>query len=163
VSRAWLVLALVCGCGQHAVDVGELPARPLGAPPPVDETKLREQARAEADEIFATRCTPCHGPEGWGNGLAAASLNPHPRNFHDARWQASVDDRHIETIIQGGGPSVGKSDLMPSNPDLVDRPLTVAALRAKIRAFGGATAMLAPRAPKAPNAPNAGDPPVGIR
>jgi mono/diheme cytochrome c family protein len=93
-------------------------------------------ARAQAEEVFAQRCSACHGPDGWGNGPAAASLTTHPRNFHDRTWQASVNDHQIETIIQGGGPSVGKSELMPSNPDLVDQPAVVAALRAKVRAFG---------------------------
>lgn len=32
-------------------------------------------------ELFAAQCTSCHGAEGKGNGPAAASLNPPPRNF----------------------------------------------------------------------------------
>jgi cytochrome c oxidase subunit 4 len=37
---------------------------------------------AHGKEIFEAQCTPCHGPQGFGDGPAAASLNPHPRNFH---------------------------------------------------------------------------------
>ena len=33
-------------------------------------------------ELFAQNCTSCHGPKGLGNGPAAASLTPKPRNFH---------------------------------------------------------------------------------
>jgi caa(3)-type oxidase subunit IV len=33
-------------------------------------------------ELFAAQCTSCHGVNGMGDGLAAAALNPKPRNFH---------------------------------------------------------------------------------
>lgn len=92
-------------------------------------------ATAKAKEVFATRCTPCHGATGAGDGAASASLNPHPRNFHDKEWQTSVTDQHIETIIKVGGAGVGKSPAMPGNPDLND-PAVVAALRGLIRGFG---------------------------
>jgi mono/diheme cytochrome c family protein len=93
-------------------------------------------ATAKAKEIFAQRCTPCHGPSGLGDGPASASLNPHPRNFHDKEWQKSVTDDHIMTIIKVGGAAVGKSPAMPSNPDLVNDPATVSALKDVIRSFG---------------------------
>ena len=62
---------------------------------------------------------------------------PKPRNFSNADWQKSVTDGHIEKIILGGGPSVGKSVLMPPNPDLATKPDVVKALRAKVRSLGG--------------------------
>jgi mono/diheme cytochrome c family protein len=93
-------------------------------------------AAAKAKEIFAQRCTPCHGPSGLGDGAASASLNPHPRNFHDKEWQKSVTDDHIMTIIKVGGAAVGKSPAMPSNPDLVNDAATVSALKDLIRTFG---------------------------
>jgi cytochrome c553 len=94
------------------------------------------EARAEADQIFASRCAACHGPQGMGDGPTAAALNPKPRNFHDKTWQGEVTDAHIQQIIVGGGMAVGKSPLMPPNPDLKDKPAVVSALREKIRAFG---------------------------
>ena len=33
-------------------------------------------------ELYAQQCVACHGAEGKGDGPAAGSLNPHPRNFH---------------------------------------------------------------------------------
>jgi hypothetical protein len=81
------------------------------------------------------RCTPCHGPEGRGDGPASASLNPHPRNFHDVDWQKQATDEHIEKIIQYGGAAVGKSPAMPANPDLTDKPQVVAALKNHIRSL----------------------------
>lgn len=93
-------------------------------------------AEQEARQIFATRCVPCHGESGQGDGAASASLNPRPRDFTDAEWQSSVDDAHIERIIQYGGAAVGKSPAMPANPDLQSKPEVVEALRAYIRGLG---------------------------
>jgi caa(3)-type oxidase subunit IV len=42
---------------------------------------------ARGKELFAVNCVSCHGAEGYGNGPAAAAINPHPRNFHqDKDW-----------------------------------------------------------------------------
>lgn len=30
---------------------------------------------------YTTNCVPCHGDKGVGDGIAAAALNPKPRNF----------------------------------------------------------------------------------
>lgn len=98
--------------------------------------KISEAARKEAAEIFATRCFACHGATGLGDGVAAAALTPKPRNYHDKEWQKSVTDEAIEKIIKLGGPAVGKSPLMPPNPDLEAKPEVVSALRETVRAFG---------------------------
>ena len=91
---------------------------------------------AEAKTIFASRCSTCHGTEGKGNGPAAITLNPKPRNYTDAAWQKSVTDDHIREIIVKGGQAVGKSPLMPPNPDLENKPDVVTALVAIVRSFG---------------------------
>lgn len=37
--------------------------------------------------LFQAQCSSCHGNEGRGDGLAAAALNPKPRNFHStSEW-----------------------------------------------------------------------------
>ncbi len=92
-------------------------------------------AQAEAQQIFQTRCLTCHGPEGAGDGPGSAALNPKPRNFQDASWQASVTNDHIEKIILEGGGAVGKSPIMPANPDLVTKPEVVKALRIHVRSL----------------------------
>lgn len=92
--------------------------------------------RKQAQRIFGTRCSTCHGPEGRGNGPGAAGLNPKPRNFHDKVWQAQVIDDEIEKAIMYGGAAVGKSPAMAANPDLVSKPEVVAALREHIRKLG---------------------------
>ena len=119
------------------------------APPPAASTSsalteakpaavvITDAARAEAKEIFGSRCNVCHGATGGGDGPASAGLTPHPRNFHDAVWQKSVPDEHIEKIIVYGGAAVGKAPMMPANPDLSEKPATVAALREYVRSLSG--------------------------
>ena len=138
-SLCGLLLALTAaGCSKAkpaASDQAEPAAGSTGNAGATAPGTSSAEATAKAKEIFATRCTPCHGPTGLGDGAASASLNPRPRNFHDAAWQTSVTDQHIETIIKVGGAGVGKSPAMPGNPDLND-PAVIQGLRALIRSFG---------------------------
>ena len=92
-------------------------------------------AAKEAQEIYNTRCVTCHGPTGKGDGPVGAALSPKPRDLSDPAWQKSVTDEYIEKIIINGGGAVGKSPLMPSNPDLTAKPDVVKALRALVRGF----------------------------
>jgi len=109
-------------------------AAPVAAPAPAPAPVAVDPV-AEANTIFSTRCAACHGADGKGDGVAAASLNPKPRAYSDQDWQKSVDDSHIAKVIVEGGPAVGKSPLMTANPDLKDKPAVVAALVAKIRSY----------------------------
>lgn len=122
----------------------------LQAPGPVDipveaaPDKTYSSPAAEAKAIFEERCTPCHGPEGRGNGPSSGSLNPKPRNYHDLKWQEQATDAGISKAILEGGQSVGKSSVMPANPDLVKKPEVVAELVKIIRGFGAAEKGQAP-------------------
>lgn len=93
-------------------------------------------AKQQAQEVFNNRCSACHGAQGKGDGVASKSLTPAPRNFVDTAWQKTVSDDYIEKIIREGGASVGKSPLMPPNPDLNAQPQVVTELRLVVRAFG---------------------------
>jgi caa(3)-type oxidase subunit IV len=116
------------------------PPAPRPAPRSVDDVdggdEVPSQAMAEAKTIFKTRCAACHGPNGLGDGPAAAALDPKPRNYTDPQWQQSVTDAVIEKVIVEGGPAVGKSPLMTPNPDLTDKPQVVKGLRRIVRGFG---------------------------
>ncbi len=90
----------------------------------------------ESRDIFAQRCSTCHGQQGLGNGPAAAALTPKPRNYTDKSWQASITDEQLKQTIVGGGAAVGKSPLMPPNPDLASKPDVVAGLVVIVRSFG---------------------------
>jgi cytochrome c5 len=86
-----------------------------------------------AKDVYAQRCTTCHGPTGLGDGPAGKALNPKPRSFQDAAWQAKVTDEHLRKVIVQGGASVGLSPLMAPNPDLAAHPSTVDGLVKLIR------------------------------
>ena len=134
-SLAGLVLLAGVGCG------GEERAAPTAAAPQAEAPAAAAQppqadaagVKAEAEQVFATRCVTCHGARGAGDGPASAGLTPKPRNFQDAEWQASVSNEHIEKIIMYGGAAVGRSPAMPANPDLSSKPAVVLALRMHIR------------------------------
>lgn len=132
---ASVLLAAASGCGSQEQSAAAPPAPVAPAPAPaVPAAPAAQDPVAEATQIFAMRCTPCHGPQGSGDGPASKGLVPPPRDFGDPTWQASVTDEHIERIIQFGGAAVGKAATMPANPDLTSKPAVVAALRTQIRA-----------------------------
>lgn len=113
----WMMLALTLGATAQAADV---PAA----------------AVAEGEQVWSTRCSLCHGAGGKGDGPAAGPLNPKPRDLSDKKWQASVDDKHIQVIVVKGGPAVNLSPMMGANPDLDSKPDVVKALVAKVRSLG---------------------------
>jgi mono/diheme cytochrome c family protein len=139
ICSAFALLAVLgasaCSKGEETNAPSQPPATSNVSTTTVVEAPAGGGAVAKAKEVFAQRCTPCHGAEGRGDGAASASLNPHPRNFHDPAWQQSVDDKYLIDIIKMGGAAVGKSAAMPGNPDLKDEAV-LAALKDHIRTLG---------------------------
>ena len=125
-QRFLVAFLLFAACGKKSDDKPPEPLPPPTAAPSAD-------AIGTAKTVFAQRCTPCHGASGNGDGPASASLDPKPRNYTDAAWQASVDDAYLEKIIKFGGAAVGKSAAMPNNPDL--SPEVITALKDIVRGF----------------------------
>jgi mono/diheme cytochrome c family protein len=58
-------------------------------------------------------CARCHGATGQGDGPAAASLSPRPRNFSDCATMKKISDDTLFKAIKNGGASVGLSPSMP--------------------------------------------------
>ena len=54
--------------------------------------------------VFKQNCVMCHGPQGLGNGPAAASLNPHPRNLVKGHWHSKGDSIALFKVLQHGIP-----------------------------------------------------------
>jgi mono/diheme cytochrome c family protein len=66
------------------LDPSEFPPERGKVIPPVDpKTLLTASAElvARGKELFEHNCTPCHGLQGRGDGPAAGTMNPHPRNL----------------------------------------------------------------------------------
>lgn len=86
------------------------------------KTSERPGVSPGARDIFKTRCAPCHGDTGRGDGLAVAKLPTKPPDFSDATWQRSVGDDELRKAIVFGGPAVGKGSAMPAVHDLEGKP-----------------------------------------
>jgi mono/diheme cytochrome c family protein len=129
-----LVLSMACGKG------GEPPPPTSGSPnaQPESAPKVRPPGgNGTEDKALATylsTCAVCHGQEGRADGQMAQTLNPRPRNYHDAKWQETVTDDQIKQIIQLGGKKMGKSEMMPGHPEYNDQLLD--GLVGVIRGFG---------------------------
>lgn len=60
---------------------------------------------ANGKEVFQQQCISCHGPQGHGDGTAAASLNPRPRNFtQDQGWKNGRKPSEIFKTLKEGIP-----------------------------------------------------------
>jgi mono/diheme cytochrome c family protein len=87
--------------------------------------------------IFRNQCAMCHGNTGKGDGVSASALSVKPRDYTDAKWQASITDDEIKKIILLGGKAIGKAEAMPPNPTFENKPVLVDGLVKIIRGFGG--------------------------
>jgi mono/diheme cytochrome c family protein len=105
------------------------------APPNVRADPNDPPGLKKAKAMFGSVCATCHGIDGTGSGPAAVNLNPRPRNYTDAKWQSTVTDDQIKNTILLGGAGVGKSPMMPAQPQLKDDPDTLAGLVKIIRGF----------------------------
>lgn len=128
-----LVTLLLASCGKN-----ERPPPPSSGSPnakPESGPRAPVVQQSEAQRMFMTVCAMCHGADGTGTGPASESLNPKPRNYTDAEWQASVTDADLKKIILEGGQAVGKSPLMPAQIQLKDKPDVLNELVMIIRGF----------------------------
>jgi mono/diheme cytochrome c family protein len=89
----------------------------------------------KAEAMFASVCATCHGIDGTGHGPAAPNLTPPPRNYTDKNWQSAITDDQIKKTILLGGAGVGKSPMMPAQPQLKDQPEVLDGLVQIIRGF----------------------------
>lgn len=123
-------VTLLLGCKKEpAPSPTVTTSKPAPPPPPPADPAV------DARNVFDTKCVVCHGNHGAGDGPGAAALNPKPRAFADASWQAGVTDEQIKKTIVEGGPAVGKSAAMAANPDLKDKPEVLNALVKIVRDF----------------------------
>jgi cytochrome c551/c552 len=107
------------------------PSRPYGRPL-VRWATPHSTPVAACPPTYRTRCATCHGEAGQGDGLAAPSLKPPPRNFADPSWVARSDE-DLAAIIRQGGAAHQLSVAMPAHPDLTDTDLR--ALISCLRSF----------------------------
>ena len=76
-----------------------------------------DESLAAGRQLFESYCATCHGPNGDGNGPAAAQLVLKPRDFAlaafkfdtDADWEKGTDQDLAAVIRQGPGAFGGRS------------------------------------------------------
>ena len=74
-------------------------------------------------KLYQARCSPCHGPDGKAATPTAQALTPKPRDHTDGAYMNQLSNEHLAKVINNGGPSVGKSQIMPAHPDLNDQQI----------------------------------------
>lgn len=67
---------------------------------------------AEGKVQYDNICASCHGAAGKGDGVAAAALDPKPRDLSDAAYVSTLSNEHLYKVISEGGPAVGLSPMM---------------------------------------------------
>lgn len=72
------------------------------------------EAVASGKIIFETQCASCHGPQGRGDGIAAASLNPKPANLADRKMLDSLSDGYLFWRVSEGGLVAPFNSAMPA-------------------------------------------------
>ena len=73
------------------------------------EARRAEASPASGKGIYVTRCAPCHGMDGAGDGPAAAAITPKPRNFRDADFWKTRTVAQLHLAVKEGRPGT----LMP--------------------------------------------------
>ena len=126
-----LLAITVAACGG-----ADSPSPTKGTTPKATPPAVATSAK-EARELFDSLCFTCHGMTGHGDGPGAGALDPKPRSFADVAWQDSVNDEHIEKTIVYGGAAVGKSPMMPAQPQLKGKTEVLKALVKIVREFRG--------------------------
>jgi len=120
----FFALSVGCGGGGKGPDTGT-------------QEGASAQGAKEARALFESLCFTCHGLTGHGDGPGAVALNPKPRSFADVAWQDSVTDEQISKTIVYGGAAVGKSPIMPAQPQLKGQTAVLDSLVKIVREFRG--------------------------
>ncbi|MEZ0372111.1 MAG: cytochrome c [Candidatus Sericytochromatia bacterium] len=75
------------------------------------------EALKTGETLFTANCVSCHGPQGKGDGLAAAALTPKPRNFHaKTGWKNGQDFAGMFKTLEEGvpGSAMGSFNHLPA-------------------------------------------------
>ncbi|AYV55473.1 MULTISPECIES: c-type cytochrome [Leptospira] len=95
-------LVLFLNCGDKSEKPAETPA-----PAATETASALSPELQKGQEIFLQNCSSCHGEKGAGDGAAAASLNPKPRNYKApaAQWKNGNTEAGILKTLNNGIPA----------------------------------------------------------
>ena len=104
-ATAALANAVLVGCGGNKSTTTDntttTPAPDTSASAP-SATGTAPAAGDLGSQVYAQRCALCHGAGGHGDGPAAASLNPKPRNHTDGSYMNARTDAELLEVINNG-------------------------------------------------------------
>lgn len=72
------------------------------------------QEADEGEQLYGLFCTQCHGINGNGKGVNAAYMSVQPRSHIDREEMMTRSDEELYKVIEQGGKSIDKSNLMPA-------------------------------------------------
>ena len=87
---------------------------------------VNEELLVRGRQRYGIFCSPCHGLQGDGNGMAAVRGMKHPPSYHDDRLRKSPNGYFFDAITNGFGSMLGYSAQIPVR----DRWAIVAYVRA---------------------------------
>ena len=98
-----LLIMTACNNGTRPSNPAEN-ATPVPVPPEYAglTNPLGADAVSQGAHVFHTNCETCHGPQGYGDGLAGQALDPKPRNL--AQLQTMAGDDFLFWRIREGKP-----------------------------------------------------------
>ena len=99
---------------QKSISILTVLALILGIALLVPADSRAEGDAAKGGEVYKSYCATCHGDAGKGDGIAAAALDPKPRDLSNAEYVSGLTDAHIKKIATEGGPAGGLSAAMPA-------------------------------------------------
>ena len=73
----------------------------------------------EGKQLYEQTCAMCHGASGKGDGPTSQVLQPKPADLTVVLKDKK--DAYLTKLIREGGASVGKSPLMPSYKDMLNK------------------------------------------
>ena len=95
------------------VPAGEIAAA-KAVKPPVDLSSAAVIAKGKATFLAKGTCFTCHGEGGKGDGVAAAALDPSPRNFTNPQFAKMRTPGEMMWILKNGSPGTAMVPVIPS-------------------------------------------------
>lgn len=100
-------------------------SRAMSVTPP-EPPKTNLALLKHGQERFNIFCAPCHGRDGYGNGIVTQRGYPQPASLHDERLRGAADE-HLYTVIENG---LGRMPPYKAGTSRRDRWAMVAYVRA---------------------------------
>ncbi len=82
---------------------------------------LTDAERSQGRAIYTRECVVCHGPDGRGDGPAAAILAPTPTNFHEVRPTLAHAEVALADGVRGSAMPRWRGKLTPDEQKMMAR------------------------------------------